>query len=200
MANLQLLPNEAILLKDVAVAHGGVMAAFTDDLVLTNINIICVSKGIFGNQKKTYIFPLNQIKIFNGKPQAIAGKLSNGYPCLEIYFINGMETFYFQNKKYIDKWIDAITKALCGNSIDIDNTETEKDDSLADEIHDMKEEFKAMGQELMGAFGFKSKNASHPKNSGDDRISKKCTSCSAPLIGKKGQIVRCKYCDTDQTL
>lgn len=32
------------------------------------------------------------------------------------------------------------------------------------------------------------------------KINKKCISCSAPLIGYKGQLVHCKYCDTDQTL
>ena len=31
-------------------------------------------------------------------------------------------------------------------------------------------------------------------------VNKKCISCSAPLIGKKGQVVHCKYCDTDQIL
>ena len=31
-------------------------------------------------------------------------------------------------------------------------------------------------------------------------INKKCISCSAPLVGKTGSVVCCKYCDTDQTI
>ena len=32
------------------------------------------------------------------------------------------------------------------------------------------------------------------------RVNKKCMSCSALLVGKKGDVVCCKYCDTEQML
>ena len=202
MAELKLMPNEAVLLKDGSIAHGGVMAAYTDDLILTNINIICVSKGIFGNQKKVYYYPLNQIKRFNGKPQAIMGEMPNGSPCLEVYFMNGIERFDFQtaSKKNVEKWIDAISKVICGDITNIDNTKYENEDTFADELQEMKDEFKAMGQELKEAFGFKSKDSKKIAEKDNETFTKKCMSCSAPLVGKKGQLVKCKYCDTSQTL
>ena len=84
----KLLPNESIILQEDNVCHGNGFSAYTDDLLLTNLNIVLISKGMFGNVKGITQYPLNQIKMFNGKPQAIRGKQSNGSPCLDIYFTN----------------------------------------------------------------------------------------------------------------
>ncbi|WP_416143786.1 PH domain-containing protein [Planococcus koreensis] len=80
MVKVNLMPNESIILKSKNVMHGGLMANYTDELILTNQNIIHVKKGVFGNTKNVKKYPLNQIKIFNGKSQAILGKQRNGSP------------------------------------------------------------------------------------------------------------------------
>lgn len=51
MSDYSLQPNETILMKTESVKHGGVMALYTDELVLTNLNLILCSKGVFRNKK-----------------------------------------------------------------------------------------------------------------------------------------------------
>lgn len=197
---LNLAPNESIVLKEACVAHGGVMAIYTDELILTNLNVICISKGMFGNTKNIFYYPLSQLKHYNGKAQAILGKLSNGTYALELYFVNGVETFNFQsnNKKTINKWINSISEIVgCRNTADISTEDDDEvdPDSIAGALKEVADEFRA-------AFGFKAKKKNPDKNvvSEPTTINRKCISCSAPLVGKKGQVVHCKYCDTDQTL
>ena len=207
-----LMPNESIILQEVSVAHGGVWAIYTDELILTNLNIYCVNKGTFGNTKKIFNYPLSQIKKYNGKPQVMMGKLSNGTPSLDIYFMNGSsESFNFQsgNKKNINKWIDAINNIVGGgsdsNNLSMDDDSYDDDDdsdTLVGAFKEVGSEFKEVGVEFLGALGFKPGKKKSPNSSvaGSETVSKKCSSCSAPLIGKKGQVIKCKYCDTKQTL
>ena len=115
MAKFSLQPDEAMILQEVSVEHGfGIATAYTDELYLTTRNIYCVNKGVFGNTKNIFCYPLNQLKKVNGRPQAIQGKKSNGTPSLEIYLMNGNESFSFKsnNKLTIKKWIKEINKAL----------------------------------------------------------------------------------------
>ena len=207
-AKYNLMPNESVIMQETSVAHGGAMAMYTDELILTNLNIVCISKGMFGNTKNIFQYPINQIKRFNGRPQTLMNKLSNGLPCLEIYFMNGAsETFSFQtsNKKIISKWIDAINCIVTGNDIEDKSQIYEDDDydpdTLAGAFKEVGDQFKEIGAELRDAFGFKPKKK---KNSDAElspvKVSKKCISCSAPLVGYKGKSVKCKYCDTEQIL
>jgi hypothetical protein len=39
-----------------------------------------------------------------------------------------------------------------------------------------------------------------PKKVAPERVARKCSSCSAPISGIKGQVVCCHYCDSDQQL
>lgn len=98
MAKYNLEPSESILIQSISVLceGDGLMPGYTDELILTNMNIIHVSKGIFGNTKRVQKYPLNQVKIINGEAQAIMGKSTNGTPNLQIYFLNGQVTFKFQ--------------------------------------------------------------------------------------------------------
>lgn len=197
---MNLAQNESVVLKEACVAHGGISAINTDELILTNLNVICISKGLFGNTKNIFYYPLSQLKQYNGKAQAISGKLSNGTDALELYFINGVETFKFQsnNKKTINKWISAISEIIgCQNPADV---------SACDEndvgLNRIAGAFKEAADEFRVAFGFNAKKKTSDKSVDSEAtiINRKCISCSAPLVGKKGQVVHCKYCDTDQTL
>lgn len=204
----RLMPNESVIMKESSVAHGGIWAIYTDELMLTNLNIVCTSKGTFGNVKNIFQYPLSQIKKYNGRPQVIMGKLSNGTPDLEIYFINGeVETFNFQsgNKKKINQWIEAITKIVGGGSVEqngFSDEDYDEDDSdtLVGAFKEVGDQFKDVGAEFLGALGFKPGKKKSQTQQDSMRVSKKCISCSAPLVGNKGQVVKCKYCDTEQTL
>lgn len=197
-ANINLMPNEVVVLKEVSVAHGGIMASYKDELILTNLNLIYIDKGIFGNTKNIVKYPLKQIKIYNGKAQVLQGALSNGIPALEVYFINGMETFYFQtqNKKNINKWMGAIQNTINGNTSEYSQPE---EAGALDVFKEVGDQFKEVGQQFLDTFNLKMPNKKE-KLLKEEKTSKKCSSCSAPLVGSKGAIVKCQYCDTDQIL
>ena len=198
MAKFSLLPNESIILKTERVKHGGMFAIYTDDLILTSQNLVVVCKGTFGNTKDVVRYPLNQIKMNNGEPQALLGTAQNGTPQLEVYFLNGQqEAFGFQSmgKKEITQWINAICKAVTGHESSTMST------TSAFAIPGTKylaETLKGTVDTFKDTFGIKSKQQGAEPSA--KRVSKKCISCSAPLIGVKGQTVQCKYCDTKQVL
>lgn len=197
----ELMPNEVVILKDTNVAHGGIMAGYTDELILTNLNLVVVSKGVFGNTKGIFQYPLSQIKRFNGQPQAIKSKRSNSTPCLEVYFTSGdVEQFSFSgnNKRKIDNWADSIAHII--NNENVDTSDAQDDDLLAGQFKDLGDQLKDVGAEVLDAFGVNRKKNSHSSKNQPQKVSKKCISCSAPLVGYKGQVVKCKYCDTEQTL
>lgn len=198
MTKLKLQADEVVVLQEIGVEHGfGLTSAYTDELYLTNRNIYCVNKGIFGNTKNIFCYPLNQIKRLNDRPQAMLGKKSNGTPSLEIYFINGNESFSFRsgNRIKIQKWIKEISKMLGYSELpdeEFDNSDTP--------IGELKGVFNDAMSELGFNFQLGKKKTSNSINHRESKINKKCISCSAPLIGIKGQMVQCQYCDTQQTL
>lgn len=55
----KLAPNESILMNSDRISYGGALAAFKDELVLTNQHIILINKGIFGNVKNVQYYNLN---------------------------------------------------------------------------------------------------------------------------------------------
>lgn len=195
MAKFNLMPNESIILKSEGVMYGGLMAAYTDELILTNQNIILVKKGIIGNVKNVKKFPVNQIKMYNGEPQAIVRKNQNGLNGLEIYFLNGHESFGFRssNKKEVVQWVNAICKLLTGQE-----STTVPAGVVIPGTEYLVETIKGTVDTFKNAFGVKSKATG--KSVSSEKLTKKCISCSAPLSGKKGQTMHCKYCDTDQVL
>lgn len=191
MSNLNLQSNESIILQKDAVYHGNEMV----ELYLTNLNIIYALKGIFGNVKKIQKLPLNQIKIVNGRVQAFLGNESkNGRLQLQLYFINGVEIFGFQKneKREISTWINNISQILTGEAL---QDTTGKNIMAIPGTEYIAETVK----DTIGAFkdtlGIKGKRNQKPENA-----TIKCIGCMAPLSGTKGQTVRCKYCDTDNTL
>lgn len=191
MAKFDVQPNEVIIEKEISVQHGfSFGSAYTDELILTNENIYCISKGLFGNTKNVFCYPLNQIKKYNGKPQITMGKLSNGQKSLEISFTQGTEVFSFQahNNGKITKWIQLVNDAL-GYHEDENSRQGFAPDTTMGEIVGAFKDLKA-------TLGIKTTK----RNTDNMTVTKKCISCSAPLTGKKGQIVHCMYCDTDQTL
>lgn len=194
MVNYNLEPSESILIQSTGVLceGGGLMTAYTDELILTNMNIIHVSKGVFGNTKRVQKYPLNQVKIINGEAQAIMGKRTNGIHNLQIYFVNGQVAFKFQSlgKKEIVKYVNEISKVLIGKESSRNQFAIPGAKIVAETLKDTLDVFK-------GTFGIKSKS----KAAGElVKATKKCIGCMSPLTGTKGQSIRCSYCDIDQIL
>lgn len=191
--NYTLQPNESIIMKSGRITHGGLMIGYTDELVLTNLNIILIEKGVFGNVKNIKYFPINQIKVYNGKPQVILTKQQNGFPKMEVYLLNGQDAFGFESKKEAEKWINNINQLFSGTSEGYDDTESKAIPGVEFVADVLKDTFDTFA----GAFGFKSKTKA---NATQEKIAKKCSSCGSQISGTKGQVIRCQYCDSDQQL
>ena len=190
MAKYNLQPNEVVVLTESNVSHGGFLSAYTDELILTNVNLVLAKKGILGNSKGVRTFPINQIKVWNGRAQAMAGKASNGTPVLEVFFLNGQEKFSFQSggKRKIAKWSSQIDAVVTGTAtpappeagLALPGTE-----AVAEAL---AETFKV----LKGRFGSGSR--------APVQVSGKCRSCGASVSGPGGQSVSCDYCGTAQQI
>lgn len=198
MANYELQANEAVLLKAEQVMHGGARfgASFTDELVLTNLHLIWVSRGMFGVVKKTEYLPLRDIKVFNDQAQAILTTPKNGFPALEVYLQSGEKTFQFSaqtnsgRKKEALKWADAINGAVTGNPsvVRASTNALPGSEALAKTLGATVSQFKS-------AFGGGPAVPPAPQ-----RVTAKCGSCGAPLSGLSGTVATCPYCDSGTKL
>ena len=191
-AEYKLLPNEYIIMKHDKVIHGGVLANFSNELILTNQNLVLQNKSVLGSIKNIQSFPISQIKVFNNQAQIIMSKTRGGYPQIEIYFLNGQEKFGFQSKKDATNWISKINQLVTGEDVSMDTsakTSILGTEMIADALGGTVDVFK-------DAFGFKKKTPTESV----EKVAKKCTFCGAAVSGKKGQIVRCSYCDANQQL
>ena len=186
--NLQ--PNEVVILKDERVMHGSFTAVYTDELILTNLNLVLLKKGMFGNTKDILTFPINQIKVYNQQAQASIGKAANRTDLLEVYFLNGQEKFNFQSggKRKLNEWIAKINQVVTG-----EEAPEKLDSGMA-----------LPGAELVAGvlkdtFGvFKSKLGS--KSGIPVKVPIKCRSCGAPATGLQGQAITCEYCGSSRQL
>jgi hypothetical protein len=191
--NLQ--PNEAVIMKSERVQCGGLLSASTDELLLTNLNIVLVNKGFLGNTKNVQHFPLDQIKLFNGKAQVMVSTQQKRK--LEVYFWYGHESFTFVKKKEAKLWAENISKLLkaaaqqsqsadtqAGKKVDTGDVDRTIPGTgfIAETLKDTADTFK-------GVLGIKAK-----------KVAVKCSSCGSAISGTKGEVVRCQYCDTDQKL
>jgi len=189
-AKYSLRPNEAVLLKDESVMHGGFLSAYTNELMLTNLNLVLLKKGMFGNSKGVLTFPVNQIKVYNDQAQAVIGKATNGSDLLEVYFLNGQEKFAFQSggKKKINEWISKINQVVTGVE-----APAQQEAGMA-----------LPGAELVAGVlkdtlgVFKSKFGS--KSDAPVRVAGKCRGCGAPVTGFQSQAITCEYCGSAQQL
>lgn len=188
MADYYLQPNESIILKNENVYHGN----NSGELILTNMNLVFITtKGILKKNYITQKYPVNQIKVFNGKAQAMLGKEGK----IDIYFMNGQESFRFWNNDtfFSDRkaeneaagLAEAINQLLTGSTGDYKTSKSNAVPGVGFMAESLKETFDS----VKGAFGVQSNNKL------TEKVSKKCSFCGAQLSGIAGQIVHCRYCD-----
>jgi hypothetical protein len=187
VANYNLQPHEVVLLKEDNVAHGGTFSSHTDELILTNLNLVLIKKGLFGNRKGVLVFPVNQIKVHEGGAQALLGKTTRGTAALEVYFLNGQESFAFQGggKRKILTWTTRINQAVTG-------TEAPDDDATlaipgAAVVAGVLKDTVSVFRSRMGS-------GSAPSA----QVAAKCTGCGASISATRGSTVACAYCGTTQ--
>lgn len=215
MAKVDLLPNEAIIMRDSQMKHdrGGKFDSTSDELLLTNLALLVVHKSRWGSVKDVVRFPLEQIKVVNGVPQVIVGLSSEGERQLHVHFYHGIEAFtlgeadddgenFFdalftptkeKEKRNLNEWREAILCALSGTSFERESSSDQKSGPLG----------AIMGVVAAGAERVTNTAASFSGgNKPTTPVNKtsKCIGCRAPLSGKEGQKITCKYCDTEQVI
>lgn len=186
MSRYNLQSDEVMILKQDRITRGGNMAYPNNELILTNLYLVLISKTIFGRVKNTTRFSVEEIKEFNGQAQVFLGKRSNGSPQLEIYLTNGHEYFGFERKIVVRNWVRAINQLVLGH-----DTAQIKSDSLAiPGTEFIASSIKDTLNTIRDVFGAKE----------SVQVSTKCDSCGASMVGIEGQVVRCRYCSSNQRL
>lgn len=204
----KLLPNESIILQANRIAKGGVIPTLTDDLLLTNLNIVWLDKSVLGTVKSIVTFPLNQIKIFENKAQVFVNKAPNGTPQLDIFFRDGEEVFGFEKRSEAVKWANEINRLLTGDTLEeLDEPGYSSTMTPGAAMMDalgmgmMTDQVKTTVDTFKSAFGLRTtETETKTKTVKIQKVTTNCKGCHAPLAGLKGKIVTCKYCDTKQTL
>lgn len=192
-----LQPNEAVLLQGQRVQRGGgLLSAFTDDLVLTSQHLIWVNKGMLGNVKGVEYFPLALVKVFEGRAQALLAKGGNGTPQLEVFFQDGAEVFRFQTggKREIEKWIGAINRAVTGEGAEQGRSAGRAlpgTGAVAETLRDTFSQFRT-------SFGGGATGSNAQAQA--VRTSSKCSGCGASVSGISGTVATCQYCDSESKL
>ena len=174
MSAYNLEQDESLVLKCDRARYKG--SDYSDELLLTDKGLVIIDKGIFGKIKSIIRIPINDIKVYNGRAQAILGTDKSHCPQLEIYFINGQEIIGFESKKEVNKWIHSINQLV-----------TKRPKTKPSDSNIIKDTLGA----IKGTLGAKEKNVT---------LIYKCIECGAPIQGTKGQITRCEYCGKDQQL
>lgn len=182
MANNKLIldPEECVLLKSENVSYGSGLTKSVSELILTNKAIIYAKKGLLGG-KNHLRFPLDKIKIYENKVQAMQSKNSAGEPSLDIYFLEGQESFAFKNKKDISTWISKMNDLLIKNDSDENKNPVIPGTEFIAKT--LKNTIDSCGE----IFGFKKK---------DVKVTIKCPNCGATVTGTKGETKQCPFCDT----
>ena len=130
-----LLKGEEVLLKNSCVRHG-FWGAYVHDLVLTNMSVIWVKRGMFGNYKGNERFDINKTE------QIVMGEAFNGEKQLEIYNVGEVEDFAFQsceNERMLKVWMLAI-KDIKENRVYDSGYYQRLIDSLDEEFDDFDDE------------------------------------------------------------
>ena len=180
---LKLNPDEVVLHQGTGVSRGKVTFGVSkrNDLILTNQAILFVKKNLFGKAVEVTRFPLSDLRVVNGKVQAVPGKLDIVTPSLDLYFQSGVERFGFDFESDVKEWIRKITSAVTGEEIPEEDPFAWVQSTAA-----MAETAAAAVNKVKDAFGIKSK----------EEVAVKCPSCGASLKGIRGETAQCPYCES----
>jgi hypothetical protein len=161
------------------------------ELVLTSQNIVVVSVNMVGKQTGHRFFPLEHVRVIDGRPQVFAQGGFGTY-LLEVHFQNGQESFGFASKGELETWAENLTKLLTRRSDEITTAAVVSPGpaSVGDQIKDVASQVTSLFRP----------SGKGPAAATPARTARRCSSCSAPIAGIAGRVVRCEYCQSDQQL
>lgn len=185
MEKINLGPDEGVILRaeNVACRSGGNL----HELILTNKNLVFVKKGLFGRVKEVLYFPLADVKIVNGKAQALVGRGSNGQARLEVYLRSGEEEFFTFNtglRREAVRWAAAVAQQLgTEGPAGADPSET-----ILAGAETVARTLKGAVDTFRTAFGMNEA----------EKTAAVCRHCGASYEASKGRVGKCPYCGSLQ--
>ena len=168
--------GEVVLLRDENVTDSSGKEV---TLLLTNKHLIKIIYDFWGNAKDNY-FALSRLRENNGTPNVRVGKGDGGKSRLELYFEQSQQFFSFKGLFAEKKWASAIEKAYKARMKEIAKSEREPITPakifapVLDKIEAAKETLSQREQRA---------------------LSTKCPFCGAIAKGRKGEEVKCSYCE-----
>lgn len=170
------------------------MSGYTDELLLTTVNIVHIKRGTFGGTKAVTPIPIKAVKVNGDRAQAFYGRNpSNNSLQLQIYLKNGQELAYGFNidgTREVARWVNEINKLATGDPYNVVYDESKMQGTVG-----------TVAGILKSAFGMDSEPQLAQKlSSGAKRSTQSCIGCGAPVTGVVGQMVRCEYCDMEQMI
>ena len=193
-------PDETKVLSDSDVRRcGDPSGQIGRELLLTNRNIVYTweTRKLIGHgARQSDTYPLSRLKTIDGVAQA---KYTEGaYNAkLDLFFIDSTVSFEFRkdskdsSKRAVSQWLDAISRQLTGRP-------SEEAAKLRKTIFGV-EMFAGALKGTIDSFT-KTFSGRDLDDGSAKTVTSKCVGCRAPLTGRQGTNVRCRYCDTEQTL
>ena len=155
-------------------------ALFSDDLILTNMNLYHISNAKNSDIRKTNKYCLENIKLKDGIPQVRIEWYDRYSRKIDILTNEGHLTFVF-------------------SKVSQETSELWKDKIIVETVNRINAKVNPTVAELAGTTensGITPKSVPVKRNI----INAKCISCKAPLYGITYTVVKCDYCDSEQIL
>ena len=179
MSSYTLDEDEVVILEE----HNVTKGISTVSLVLTNRNLIQVSKVFMGASERAMKYPLLELKEQNGKPNILIGKGPDKKTRLDLYFDSCDLHYSFQGLFVERKWAGAIEKAYRACVAEKRRSE-KKDFDLGALFSPLKDTVQSVSSIVI------------PKDKEPVVKIVKCPRCGAEVSGEKGSEVKCSYCDS----
>jgi hypothetical protein len=202
MTKINLRDGEAIIKIDSAVTHdeGNPWNIGNDELVLTNQALCVVHKKGSGKIKNITRFPLEGVKIAGGMPQVNPARSANGEKQIHVHFKHGVEAFAL-GASDDDDHDTSLKSWFTSESEKVDRNATSWCDAIVRAVLSLPRTENTAAKEDGSSDTFSTSSSSGGANTpASTHANRKCVGCMAPLSGKVGSAVKCKYCDTEQVI
>lgn len=200
MEQLPLRPDEGVLGTFDSVFFSKLLDShvYNGTIVLTNLNLFFVKRGMWGSVKDIQTYPLRDIVIYDGAPQVCLteGFLEGG--TVKIGLRGGQCVVRSSSRKDMKEFANQLNRALSGKSLPKDRHAYEGQFSQAAAMENVT-------QGVMSMFaGDGGRDAPVPKlirqPAQKAKVSGRCAACGAPLSGYQNETVCCSYCATECVL
>ena len=154
-------------------------------LVLTDKNILWITKGLFNRIKEIKRYSLSNVKVYRNKAQVFLKMEKNSAPNITVFFCDGQISLDMSDK---DKAIDManhINKLVMKNDEDIFAKRTLPGAEF------IAETLKGTAIKVRDIFDF---GNNEPRR---ESAVRNCTRCGAYVSGIKGTTVKCENCGQD---